>query len=37
MNDGFWKGMVALTSGGKSVDQVLADLDAVQKDAYATS
>jgi alpha-glucoside transport system substrate-binding protein len=36
MNDGFWKGMVALTNGSKSVDQVLADLDAVQKDAYTT-
>jgi alpha-glucoside transport system substrate-binding protein len=37
MNDAFWKGMVALTSGSKSVDQVLSDLDAAQKDAYATS
>ena len=37
MNDAFWKGMVALTSGSKSVDQVLAELDTVQKDAYATS
>ncbi len=37
MNDAFWKGMVALTSGSKSVDQVLSDLDTVQKDAYATS
>jgi alpha-glucoside transport system substrate-binding protein len=37
MNDAFFKGMVALTSGSKSVDQVLSDLDTVQKDAYATS
>jgi alpha-glucoside transport system substrate-binding protein len=36
MNDGFWKAMVALTNGSKSVDQVLADLDTVQKDAYTT-
>ncbi|MFE9205553.1 ABC transporter substrate-binding protein [Micromonospora sp. NPDC007230] len=34
MNDAFWKGMVALTNGTKSLDQVLADLDAAQKDAY---
>lgn len=34
MQDAFHKGMVALTNGSKSVDQVLADLDAVQKDAY---
>jgi alpha-glucoside transport system substrate-binding protein len=34
MNDAFWKAMVALTNGSKSVDQVLADLDAAQKDAY---
>ena len=27
--------MVALTSGSKSVDQVLADLDKAQTDAYA--
>jgi alpha-glucoside transport system substrate-binding protein len=37
MNDAFWRGMVALTSGSQSVDQVLSDLDAAQKDAYATS
>jgi len=37
MNDAFWKAMVALTSGGKSVDQVLADLDKAQTDAYAAS
>jgi alpha-glucoside transport system substrate-binding protein len=37
MNDAFWKGMVALTSGSKTVDQVVSDLDAAQKDAYATS
>ena len=36
MNDAFWKGMVALTNGGRSVDQVLSDLDAAQKDAYTT-
>jgi len=36
MNDAFFKAMVALTNGSKSVDQVLADLDAVQKDAYTT-
>ena len=36
MNDAFWKGMVALTNGSKSVDAVLADLDAAQKDAYAS-
>ncbi len=34
MNDAFWRGMVALTNGTKSVDQVLADLDTAQKDAY---
>jgi ABC-type sugar transport system, periplasmic component len=34
MNDAFWKAMVALTGGSKSVDQVLADLDKEQKDAY---
>ena len=37
MNDAFFRGMVALTSGSQSVDQVLAELDTVQKDAYATS
>jgi alpha-glucoside transport system substrate-binding protein len=37
MNDAFWKGMVALTGGSKSIDQVLSDLDAAQKDAYAAS
>jgi alpha-glucoside transport system substrate-binding protein len=36
MNDAFWKAMVALTNGSKSVDQVLADLDAAQKDAYTS-
>jgi alpha-glucoside transport system substrate-binding protein len=36
MNDAFWKAMVALTGGGKSVDQVLADLDSAQKDAYTS-
>jgi len=36
MNDAFWKGLVALTNGSKSVDRVLADLDAAQKDAYTT-
>jgi alpha-glucoside transport system substrate-binding protein len=36
MNDAFWKGMVALTNGSKSVDQVLSDLDAAQKDAYSS-
>jgi alpha-glucoside transport system substrate-binding protein len=35
MNDAFWKGMVALTSGSDSIDKVLADLDSAQKDAYA--
>ena len=34
MNDAFWKAMVALTVGSKSVDQVLADLDKTQVDAY---
>lgn len=37
MNDAFWKAMVALTNGGKTVDQVLSDLDSAQKDAYSTS
>jgi alpha-glucoside transport system substrate-binding protein len=37
MNDAFWRGMVALTSGSASLDQVLADLDAAQADAYASS
>lgn len=36
MNDAFWKGMVALTNGSTSVDQVLSDLDAAQKDAYSS-
>jgi alpha-glucoside transport system substrate-binding protein len=36
MNDAFWKAIVSLTSGSKSVDQVLSDLDGVQKDAYAS-
>jgi len=36
MNDAFWKGMVALTNGSKTVDGVLADLDAAQKDAYTS-
>jgi alpha-glucoside transport system substrate-binding protein len=36
MNDAFWKGMVALTNGSKSVDQVLSDLDTAQKDAYTS-
>ncbi len=36
MNDAFWRGMVALTNGSKSVDQTLADLDAAQKDAYTS-
>jgi alpha-glucoside transport system substrate-binding protein len=36
MNDAFWKAMVALTNGSKTVDQVLADLDAAQKDAYSS-
>jgi alpha-glucoside transport system substrate-binding protein len=37
MNDAFWRGMVELSSGSKNVDQVLADLDTVQAEAYATS
>jgi alpha-glucoside transport system substrate-binding protein len=36
MNDAFWKSMVALTNGSKSVDQTVADLDAAQKDAYTS-
>jgi len=36
MNDAFWKASVALTNGSKSVDQVLSDLDAAQKDAYSS-
>jgi alpha-glucoside transport system substrate-binding protein len=36
MNDAFWKAGVALTNGSKSVDQVLADLDKAQKDAYTS-
>ena len=32
-----WKAMVDLTNGSKTVDQVLADLDKEQQDAYATS
>jgi alpha-glucoside transport system substrate-binding protein len=36
MNDAFWKAMVALTNASKSVDQVLADLDKAQKDAYTS-
>ncbi|MBO0868160.1 MAG: hypothetical protein J2P15_06305 [Micromonosporaceae bacterium] len=34
MNAAFCAGMVALTSGAKPVDEVLTDLDAVQKTAY---
>ncbi len=37
MNDAFWRGMVALTSGSATLDQVLSDLDAAQADAYASS
>ncbi|MEV0807242.1 extracellular solute-binding protein [Micromonospora sp. NPDC050200] len=36
MNDAFWKAMVALTNGSKTVDQVLSDLDNAQKDAYTS-
>jgi alpha-glucoside transport system substrate-binding protein len=36
MNDAFWKAMVALTNGSKTVDQVLSDLDSAQKDAYTS-
>lgn len=36
MNDAFWKGAVALTNGSQSLDKTLADLDAVQKDAYTS-
>jgi alpha-glucoside transport system substrate-binding protein len=36
MNDAFWKAMVALTNGSKTVDQVLSDLDKAQTDAYTT-
>jgi alpha-glucoside transport system substrate-binding protein len=36
MNDAFWKAMVNLTNGSKTVDQVLADLDSAQKDAYTS-
>jgi alpha-glucoside transport system substrate-binding protein len=34
MNDAFWRGMVSLTNGSKSVDQVLSELDTTQADAY---
>jgi ABC-type sugar transport system, periplasmic component len=37
MNDAFWRGMVALTSGSASLDEVLADLDKAQADAYTSS
>jgi alpha-glucoside transport system substrate-binding protein len=37
MNDAFWRGMVALSSGSASLDEVLADLDEAQADAYQTS
>ena len=36
MNDAFFRAMVALTNGSKSVDQVVSDLDAAQKDAYTS-
>jgi alpha-glucoside transport system substrate-binding protein len=36
MNDAFWKDMVALTDGSKTVGQALSDLDSAQKDAYAS-
>ena len=35
MQDAFNTAMVDVTNGSKSVDQVLSDLDAVQKDAYS--
>jgi len=34
MNDAFWRGMVSLTNGSKSVDQVMSELDTAQADAY---
>jgi alpha-glucoside transport system substrate-binding protein len=34
MNDAFFRAIVALANGSRSVDQVLADLDKVQADAY---
>jgi alpha-glucoside transport system substrate-binding protein len=36
MNDAFWTAMVDLTNGSKTVDQVLTELDGVQKDAYTS-
>jgi alpha-glucoside transport system substrate-binding protein len=36
MNDAFWRGMVALTSGSATLDQVLSDLDEAQADAYSS-
>lgn len=36
MNDAFWTAMVDLTNGTKTVDQVLTELDSVQKDAYTS-
>ena len=36
MNDAFWKAMVDLTNGSKTVDQVLTSLDSAQKDAYTS-
>jgi len=36
MNDAFWTAMVDLTNGSKTVDQVLTQLDSVQKDAYSS-
>ncbi len=37
MNDAFFRAMVALTNGSSSLDEVLAELDSVQADAYASS
>jgi alpha-glucoside transport system substrate-binding protein len=36
MNDAFTRAMVSMTNGTKTVDRTLADLDAVQKDAYTS-
>ncbi len=36
MNDAFFRAIVALTGGSSSLDDVLADLDDVQADAYAS-
>jgi hypothetical protein len=36
MNSAFWSGIVAYVKDPSKLDSILANLDTVQKDAYAT-